>query len=223
MSNSLFRTLVSRTSSVGKSSILITRSAHSARNVSGKRRNASIANTSNCSSVGAEAPRQASGSWVSFMAARLSCEGGDIEIDRQRHETGKAQAPPDAPPPQLDLVDRSVRTDRIVHGVARGEMVGCAPRRPGERRGRESVAVAQTVERAQRLAPLLLLALPWIAHAGNISLRTGPFHRQAVDAAAVMRERNRQTAGTFMRGMVFAVLIGTLAVAGGDAAAKPAT
>jgi hypothetical protein len=37
-----------------------------------------------------------------------------------------------------------------------------------------------------------------------------------------MRERNRQTAGTFMRGMVFAVFIGTLAVAAGEAAAGPA-
>src|SRR3954454_22560517 len=171
MSNSLFRPIVSRTSSVGKSSILITRSAHSARNVSGNRRNASIANTSNCSSVGAEAPRQASGSCVSFMATRLFGEVGEIEIDRQHHETGKAQAPPDAASPQLDLVDRSVRPNRISHGVARREMIGCAPRRAGERRGRESVAVAQAVERAQRLAPLILLALPWIVHGGSIGLR----------------------------------------------------
>src|SRR3954463_9379582 len=101
MSNSLFRPMVSRTSSVGKSSILTTRSAHSARNVSGKRRNASIANTSNCSSVGAEAPRQTSGSWVSFIGARLFCEVGEIEIDRQPDEAEKAQAASDAPPPQL--------------------------------------------------------------------------------------------------------------------------
>src|SRR5215208_34355 len=117
MSNSLFRPMLSSTSSAGKSSILITRSAHSARNFSGSRRNASIASTSNCSSVGAEAQRQPSGSLLSFMAAWSPSDIGDIEIDRQRHEAHKAQAPPDASPPQLNPVDRAVRPDRILYGI----------------------------------------------------------------------------------------------------------
>src|SRR5215212_5682004 len=162
MSNSLFRPILSSTSSAGKSSILITRSAHSARNFSGSRRNASIASDSNCSSVGAAAPRQPSGSLLSFMAAWSPSDIGEIEIDRQRHEADKAQASPDTPAPQLDPVDGAVRPDRIVYGISRAEMSGCTPRRAGERRSREGIAIAQAIERAQRLAPLFFLALPWI-------------------------------------------------------------
>ena len=57
-SNSVRASIRSSTSSVGKSSMRITRSEQSARKLSGRRRNASIAITSNSASEGALSGRQ---------------------------------------------------------------------------------------------------------------------------------------------------------------------
>ena len=63
---------------------------------------------------------------------------------------GKAQAPSDAPAPQLDAV---------FAGVLRGEMIAGAPRGARQRRAHEGLALAQLTQRRERFAPLRLVAL----------------------------------------------------------------
>src|SRR2546421_7003182 len=70
-------------------------------------------------------------------SSRLFREIGEIKIDRERHKASKAQAAPDAPPPQLDLVDGTVLRHGILHGILGGEMIARAPRGTRQRRGRK--------------------------------------------------------------------------------------
>src|SRR5256885_3130456 len=113
-SNSLLMPMVSSTSSVGKSSTLITRPAHRSRKVSGNFPKASVAMTSKAMSDGALSGRQASGS-LSGLELIVSLQIGEVQIDGKRDDGDEAQAASDAEAPQLDPVGGAVRSiaDRV--------------------------------------------------------------------------------------------------------------
>src|SRR3954447_14876361 len=144
MSNSLCSPILSSTSSLGKSSILITRSAHNWRNCAGNRRNASRANASNSSSEGALVLGQIGGFSPGAVIGNShahSAQVGQVEKDREREQTEKAQTAPDAPPPEFEPVDRAVRRAGVLQRIPGGEMIGRALRAARQRRGRKGVAL----------------------------------------------------------------------------------
>src|SRR5690242_14052225 len=155
-----------------------------------------------------------------LLPSRSLGEIRHVKIDRERDEADQAQRPSNPAAPQFDLIGRSIRLDRI----ASGKMIGRSLRRAGQCRCGERVALAQRLERGERLAALVFIALMRTIHGAKHRpvRRRIPF-RQDVDAAALMRERSGMTWGMCMRWVLLAAMFGAVGFAAPEAVAAPSS
>ena len=120
----------------------------------------------------------------------------EIEIDGERDEADEAQRAADAAAPEFDAIDGAIRPDRIASGKMIGRALG----------GRASADVANVslspsdlsdASASRRCSSSRSRGL--LMRAEHRPVRRRNPSRQAVDAAAMMRERSGMTLGTCMR------------------------